>query len=101
MSHSVYVPDAPFLPMAGGQDFFRPRVDQVTPAPAPPPADVGEDIAIILIGDGVRGVLIGTLAAFTDTEIRIALTQAIDGIPAGTILSVRRDQIAAIGRLRR
>lgn len=59
--------------------------------------DIGDTVAIVLEGGGP--ILIGTLVAFTDSFLRIVLTEAVNGIPEGTLLTVDCRDIASFGRI--
>lgn len=62
-------------------------------------ADIGETIGIVIRGNGVSGTFIGRLAAVTQDTVRLVLTQGVGSIPAGTVLSIRQDEIAAVARI--
>lgn len=62
-------------------------------------AEIGDTVAVVITGDGPNGVFVGTLADAENEFIRIVLTAAVGPIPAGTVLTVLTDEIAAFGRV--
>lgn len=62
-------------------------------------ADIGEQIAVVLVGDGQNGVFVGRLASATSSVITLALTVPVGPIPAGTFVAILRSQIAAAARV--
>lgn len=62
-------------------------------------AEIGDQIAVVIQGDGPNGIFIGTLAAVEEEFIRLALTAPVGPIPAGTVVTILTDQIAVFGRV--
>lgn len=62
------------------------------------PILIGEPVSVVIEGDGVNGVFTGRVAAITGTTIRLVLTASTATIPAGSIVAIEREDIAAIAR---
>lgn len=62
-------------------------------------AQVGDVVAVVIEGDGVNGVFRGTLVEVDPCFIRVLLTVATGPIPAGTLVTILVEEIAAVARI--